>query len=64
MSANVGTVDRVIRIVLGLAILSLLFILEGNLKYLGLIGLIPFITGLVKFCPLYSLFKINTCQRK
>ncbi|MED3662153.1 DUF2892 domain-containing protein [Ureibacillus sp. FSL K6-8385] len=64
MSANVGTVDRIIRIILGLAILSLLFVLEGNLKYIGLIGLIPLITGLAKFCPLYSLFKINTCQKK
>lgn len=64
MGVNVGTADRIIRVILGLAILSLLFILEGNLKYLGLIGLIPLITGLVKYCPLYSIFKINTCQKK
>jgi len=63
MGANIGTADRVIRVIIGLAILSLLFFLEGNLKYLGLIGLIPLLTGIIRFCPLYTLFKINTCKR-
>ncbi|NLY79453.1 MAG: DUF2892 domain-containing protein [Lysinibacillus sp.] len=64
MCNNIGTVDRVIRIILGIAILSLLLILDGNLKYLGLIGLIPLLTGIFKYCPLYSLFKVNKCQKK
>lgn len=64
MKANVGTTDRVIRIILGLAILSLFFFLEGNMKYLGLIGLIPLLTAFIKFCPLYTLFGINTCSTK
>ena len=57
---NVGTVDRIIRIVLGLALLCLLFILHGASRFWGLIGLIPLITGLVGYCPLYSLLNIKT----
>ncbi|MFA9378994.1 MAG: DUF2892 domain-containing protein [Lachnotalea sp.] len=57
---NVGTIDKIIRIVIGLALLSLLFILEGNLKYWGLVGLIPIVTGLIGVCPLYAIFGINT----
>ena len=55
MGANIGG-RSVIRVIIGLAILSLLFFLEGNLKYLGLIGLIPLLTGIIDFvlCILYS----------
>lgn len=63
MKANVGTADRVIRIVIGLILLSLLFILDGSIKYIGLIGIVPLLTAFIKFCPLYTLFKINTCSR-
>jgi hypothetical protein len=61
---NVGTADRIIRIVLGLAILSLVFILDGSLRYLGLIGLIPLITGIIGFCPLYALLHIRTTKKQ
>ncbi len=64
MKKNVGTVDRWIRIVLGIILLSLLFILPGNLRWWGLIGLIPLLTGMIGFCPLYLLFKINTSKEK
>ncbi len=50
MKKNVGTVDRWIRIVLGIILLSLLFILPGNLRWWGLIGLIPLLTGMIGFC--------------
>lgn len=63
MKANIGTADRVIRIVVGLILLSLLFILDGSIKYIGLIGIVPLLTAFIKFCPLYTLFKINTCSR-
>mgnify|MGYP001467974259 CR=1 FL=1 len=63
MKANVGTVDRVIRIIVGLIILSLLFILDGGIKYIGLIGIVPILTAFIKFCPLYTIFNINTCSR-
>ncbi len=64
MNANVGTVDRWIRVVVGLILLSLLFFVEGNLKWLGLIGVIPLLTAAIKWCPLYTLFGIRTCPRK
>lgn len=64
MTINVGSVDRVIRIAAGLAILSLLFMLEGNARWWGLIGLVPLITGLVRWCPAYTLIGTSTCSVK
>ena len=61
---NVGSVDKIIRIVLGVVLLSLLFILDGNIKFLGLIGLVPLLTGVFGYCPLYSIFGIKTCKVK
>ena len=57
---NIGKIDRIIIIILGLVFLSLLFILEGNLKYIGLVGIIPILTASIGFCPLYKIFGINT----
>ena len=61
MEANVGSVDRIVRVVVGLALLSLLFILNGNARWLGLIGVVPFATAAFRFCPLYRLVGLNTC---
>lgn len=60
MRRNVGTVDRTIRIVAGLVLLSLVFILEGSARWWGLVGLVPLITGLASRCPLYMPFGIDT----
>lgn len=64
MKKNVGNTERIIRIVAGLLVLSLLFFVDGNLKYLGFIGLIPLITGILGYCPLYAIFKVNTNKSK
>lgn len=61
MKANVGTVDRTIRIIAGLAILSLVFFVEGTARWLGLIGLVPLVTGLFGYCPAYGLLGFDTC---
>lgn len=61
MKANVGGIDRVLRIVVGLAVLSLVFVLEGSARWWGLVGIVPLLTGLVSFCPVYPLLGINTC---
>ncbi len=61
---NVGTTDVVIRLILSVIFFSLFFILEGNLKYLGLIGLIPLITAIFRTCPLYIILGIKTCSNK
>ncbi|MHB8132159.1 MAG: YgaP family membrane protein [Mobilitalea sp.] len=64
MIKNIGYLDKVIRFIIGLGLLSLLFILDGTAKYLGLIGLIPILTAGLSFCPLYALFGIKTCPIK
>jgi len=56
---NEGTIDRAVRIVLGLGLLSLTFI--GPQSPLGFIGLVPLATGLVGFCPLYKVLGLSTC---
>ncbi|MBD3670987.1 MAG: DUF2892 domain-containing protein [Gammaproteobacteria bacterium] len=55
---NIGNIDRIIRIVLGILLLALVFV--GPQTPWGWVGLIPLITGLVSFCPLYAIFKYNT----
>ncbi len=59
MKPNIGTADRAIRILLGLAIIVLGVILHS---WWGLVGLLPIVTGLVRMCGLYSIFGINTCN--
>ncbi len=61
MTRNVGTVDRVLRVVLGIVLLALPFVLESSLRWLGLIGVVPLITGIIGACPAYSLLGIRTC---
>lgn len=53
MSRNEGTIDRVLRVILGLVLLSLVFI--GPQTLWGLIGLVPLVTGLMGSCPVYSM---------
>jgi hypothetical protein len=60
MKKNVGTVDKWVRVILGVAILSMLVWVKGDLKWLGLIGLIPLGTAFMGFCPLYLPFGIST----
>ena len=58
MNKNVGMVDRVLRIVVGLALVALVFF--GPQTPWGWIGLIPLATGLMSWCPAYTLFGWNT----
>ena len=57
---NEGTLDRTIRIVLGIALISLTLV--GPRTPWGLLGLVPLATGLLGFCPLYRLVGVNTCR--
>ena len=57
---NEGTIDRVIRVVVGLAVIALVFV--GPQTAWGWLGLIPLITGLVGWCPAYMIFGIRTCK--
>lgn len=59
MKTNVGGMDRILRIIVGLIVLSLIFV--GPQTLWGLIGIVPLVTGLFKFCPLYPILGWNTC---
>ena len=60
--ANVGNIDRVLRVIVGIFLLSLAFI--GPQTPWGWIGIIPLGTALIGFCPAYRIFGINTCKLK
>jgi hypothetical protein len=64
MKANVGGIDKVLRIVVGVLLLSLIFLVEGPARWWGLVGLVLLGTGLLGFCPLYALFGLSTCPLK
>ncbi len=63
MQPNVGGIDRVLRFVVGIILLSLLVLLEGDARWWGLVGLVPLGTALLRWCPLYPMLGINTCPR-
>ncbi|MCB1540989.1 MAG: DUF2892 domain-containing protein [Rhodoblastus sp.] len=62
MSANVGGIDRILRVIVGLVLISLVFV--GPKTMWGWIGVIPLVTGLFRFCPAYTLLGMNTCPMK
>lgn len=62
MEKNEGTTDRVLRVIVGLVLLSLVFV--GPQSLWGLIGIVPLITGLVGVCPVYTVLGIRTCPMK
>lgn len=59
MKKNEGKVDRILRIVVGLGLLSLVFV--GPQTVWGFVGLVPLFTGAFGFCPLYKVFGFDTC---
>jgi len=61
---NVGSLDRIVRVVVGLAVLMLWFVLEGPARYLALVGLVPLLTAAIGYCPLYSVCGLRTCPVK
>jgi Protein of unknown function (DUF2892) len=61
MTRNVGGIDRIFRIVLGLGLIALVFV--GPKTALGWIGIIPLVTALTGNCPAYSLFGFSTCPK-
>ena len=62
MKTNEGGIDRILRIVAGLALIGLT--LNGNIGVWGWVGVVPLATGLLGWCALYSLLGINTCPVK
>ncbi len=65
LAKNVGGIDRILRIVVGLALILGFFLnAEASLRWLYLIGLVPLATGLMQTCPLYSVIGLNTCPTR
>ena len=61
MIANIGTVDRVLRIVIGLLLIVLAY--GGTIGAWGYLGIVPLLTGVVRFCPAYKLLGMDTCAK-
>ena len=60
MKCNIGKVDRVIRIIIGIVILAVGYYFKS---WFGLIGILPILTAIFRFCPFYIPFKINTDKK-
>jgi hypothetical protein len=59
LAKNVGSIDRILRIIVGLGLISLVFV--GPQTPWGWIGVVPLLTAFISFCPLYTLIGIRTC---
>jgi hypothetical protein len=62
MTSNVGGIDRIIRIALGLVLIGLAA--TGTVGWWGWLGIVPLATGAIGWCPPYALFGFNTCSMK
>jgi len=63
MKKNVGTIDKFIRMAIGLALIAFIFIWDGPSRWLGLLGIIPIATALANYCPLYTILKMDTSDK-
>ena len=67
MSSNVGVFDRLARVAIGLALIAYaipVWFAPGELNWLGWIGAVPLVTGILGFCPAYRLLGLSTCPLK
>jgi hypothetical protein len=62
MKVNEGTIDRVLRVIVGLVLIGLT--ISGTVGVWGWIGVVPLLTGLIGICPAYSIFGLSTCPMK
>lgn len=63
---NEGSMDRILRVVVGVALVVWFFVDQGAgfWHYAKLVGIVPILTGLVGWCPLYTVLGISTCPMK
>jgi len=62
MTNNIGTIDRILRLIVGLGLIAIVFV--GPMTPWGWLGLIPLATAVLGWCPPYALLGINTCGVK
>jgi uncharacterized membrane protein YfcA len=60
--SNVGTIDRILRVILGIALIAMT--LTGTIGIWGWIGVVPLLTAALGSCPLYTVLGLNTCPMK
>jgi hypothetical protein len=65
VTTNVGSADRIARIVVGLALIVFALVgpAEITWKWIGWIGVVPILTAFLKWCPAYTILGVNTCGR-
>lgn len=64
MTQNMGKIDRVLRVILGLALLAFAFFSGHQYAWIGYAGIVPLLTAAIGSCPLYSLVGLSTCPIK
>ena len=64
MSKNVGSIDRVLRVIIGLALLAFAFFSGHAYAWIGYLGVVPLLTAALGNCPLYSILGLSTCPIK
>jgi hypothetical protein len=64
MEKNVGSADKVVRVIIGLGLLSMLLWVQGDAKWWGLIGIVPLFTVAASWCPAYAIFGIRTSKSR
>lgn len=66
MTANVGSIDRILRVVAGIALIAFAIMAPESIgwKWVGYFGIVPLLTGLAGTCPAYSLIGLNTCGKR
>jgi hypothetical protein len=64
MTRNIGNTERLIRAIVGIALIAGFFMTDGTYSWLYLLGIIPLATAAIGWCPPYQLLGINTCKTK
>jgi hypothetical protein len=64
MKTNVGGIDKILRITVGLAALAFVLMSDSPARWWGLLGFVPLATGLSGFCPLYPMLGFSTCPAR
>jgi len=63
MKINLGTADRAVRVAIAVVLFALVFVLDGNLRWLAVLGFVPLLTAFAGWCPLYVPFGLSTCGK-
>lgn len=60
MKSNISSMDRIVRVLLGVVLVVLFFVIDGGFRWIGLLGVVFLATAAINFCPLYKMFGVST----